>query len=110
MRRLAAVMLFVAAAFSASAQDSNTIRLYLDCGHACDQDFIKTEIYKVTLREDAPLADEPGVRVLSRAGSVSELAVFGRDRMQELKTSGKISGAEICALDLDSAFKALLGE
>jgi len=73
-------------------------------------DFIKTETYKVTLREDASPAEEPGVKVLSRSGSISELAVFGRERMQELKNAGKISGAEISALDLDSAFKALLGE
>lgn len=73
-------------------------------------DFIKTETYKVTMREDSPLAGEPGVKALSRAGSVSELAVFGRDKLQELKNSGKISGAEISALDLDAAFKALLGE
>ena len=73
-------------------------------------DFIKTETYKVTLRGDANPAEEPGVKILSRSGSISELAVFGRDRMQELKNAGKISGAEISALDLDSAFKALLGE
>lgn len=73
-------------------------------------DFIKTETYKVILREEAPQAETPGMKVLNRAGSVTELAVFGRDRMQELKNDGKIAGAEISALDLDSAFKALLGE
>lgn len=73
-------------------------------------DFIKTETYKVTMRGDASPAEEPGVKVLGRSGSISELAVFGRERMQELKNAGKISGAEISALDLDSAFKALLGE
>lgn len=73
-------------------------------------DFIKTETYKVLVREEAPQAGEPGVKVLGRSGSVTELAVFGRDRLQELKTSGKINGAEISALDLDPAFKALLGE
>jgi len=73
-------------------------------------DFIKTESYRVLARENSPLAEEPGVKVLNRSGSVSELAVFGRDRLQDLKTSGKIDGAEISALDLDSAFKALLGE
>ena len=73
-------------------------------------EFIKTETYKVTVRETAPLPELPGVKVLGRAGSVTELAVFGRDRLQELKKGGKIEGAEISALDLDSAFKALLGE
>ncbi len=73
-------------------------------------DFIKTETYKVTLREETPPAEEPGVKIISRAGSVSELAVFGREKLQELKNSERISGAEISVLDLDSAFKALLGE
>ncbi len=73
-------------------------------------DFIKTETYKVTFRGDAPLPEKHGVKIISRAGSVCELAVFGRDKLQELKNSEKISGAEISALDLDSAFKALLGE
>ena len=83
MRRLAAVMLFVAAAFSASAQDSNTIRLYLDCGHACDQDFIKTEIPVVDFVNDRTQSD---IHLLitsestGSGGSVMTLAFLGQRR------------------------------
>lgn len=73
-------------------------------------DFIKTETYKVILREAAPRPEEPGVKALSRAGSVSELAVFGKEKLEALKNSGDLSGAEVSPLDLDSALKALLGE
>ncbi len=73
-------------------------------------DFIKTETFKVSLREDARPAEEEGVRLIGRAGAVSELAVFGKEKLEMLKNSGKLDGAEIEPLELDAAFKALLGE
>ena len=73
-------------------------------------DFIKTETFKVSVREEARPAEEEGVRLISRAGAVSELAVFGKEKLEQLKSSGKLNGAEIEPLELDAAFKALLGE
>ncbi len=73
-------------------------------------DFIKTETFKVSVREDARPAEADGVKVISRAGSVSELAIFGKEKFEALKNSGKISGVEISHLDLDTVFKILLGE
>lgn len=73
-------------------------------------DFIKTETFKVSLREDARPAEAEGVRLIGRAGAVSELAVFGKEKLEQLKNSGKLGGAEIEPLELDAAFKALLGE
>ena len=73
-------------------------------------DFIKTETFKVSVREEARPAEEEGVRLIGRAGSVSELAIFGKEKLEQLKNSGKLDGAEIEPLELDAAFKALLGE
>jgi ABC-2 type transport system ATP-binding protein len=73
-------------------------------------DYIKTETFKVSVREGALPPTEPGVKLLNAAGSVRELAVFGRERLEALKNSGKLKAAEIAPLDLDAAFKVLLGE
>jgi len=73
-------------------------------------DFIKTETFKVSVREEARPAEEEGVKLIGRAGAVSELAVFGKEKLELLKNSGKLGGAEIEPLELDAAFKALLGE
>ncbi|MCX5793856.1 MAG: ABC transporter ATP-binding protein [Elusimicrobia bacterium] len=72
-------------------------------------DFIKEEVFRVTLRGTArPPAD--GVREISRSGSLSELAVFGREKLAALKASGLPDGTEIAPLEQESAFKAMLGE
>jgi len=73
-------------------------------------DFIKTETFKVSVRADSRPQEGAGVKVIGQAGSVSEVAVFGREKLEELKSSGKLDGAEIVPLELDAAFKALLGE
>jgi ABC-2 type transport system ATP-binding protein len=73
-------------------------------------DFIKTETFKVSVREDVRPAEQEGVRLIGQAGTVAELAVFGKDKLERLKSSGKLGGAEIAPLELDAAFKALLGE
>lgn len=70
---------------------------------------IKTEAYRVTMRSGAIPAGE-GIRELSRAGSLVELAVFGREKLAALKAGGLAAGAETTPLELDAAFKALLGE
>ena len=73
-------------------------------------DFIKTETFRVGTRQDSRPPEQPGVRLLSSTGPLCELAVFGKAKLEELKSSRKMNGAEIAPLDLDSAFKALLGE
>ncbi|OGS47670.1 MAG: hypothetical protein A3J79_07975 [Elusimicrobia bacterium RIFOXYB2_FULL_62_6] len=71
--------------------------------------FIKTEAFKATVRGgNIPVSD--GVRVISRAGSLAEIAVFGRKKLDALKAEGRINGADISPLDLDAAFKLLLEE
>ena len=72
-------------------------------------DFIKTETFRVIVRENASLAGD-GVREISRAGSLTELAVFGRAKLEALKTGGLPAGAEIAPLEMETAFKVLLGE
>ena len=72
-------------------------------------DFLKTETFRVISRESAPLAGD-GVREISRTGSLTELAVFGREKLEALKAGGLPAGAEIAPLELETAFKALLGE
>jgi len=73
-------------------------------------DFVKTETFRVSVRQDARPPGQAGLRLLNSAGPLCELAVFGKTKLEELKSSGKLNGAEIAPLDLDSAFKALLGE
>ena len=73
-------------------------------------DFIKTEVFRVSARQGALEAGQPGVKLLCAAGPVRELAVFGKAKLEELRGAGKLDGAQIAPLDLDSAFKALLGE
>lgn len=73
-------------------------------------DFLKTETFKVSVREDVRPAETEAIRLIGRAGAVSELAVFGKEHLEQLKNSGKLDGAEIAPLELDAAFKALLGE
>jgi ABC-2 type transport system ATP-binding protein len=73
-------------------------------------DFIKTETFRISVRENARPAGDPGIKVISRMGSISELAVFGKGKLEALKNSGAIGEAEISPLDLDMAFKTLLGE
>jgi ABC-2 type transport system ATP-binding protein len=71
-----------------------------------EAEFLKTETFRVSIRlENAELPENAGVKLLSRSGSLAELAVFGRKNMENLKT-----GSEIQPMDLDTAFKALLGD
>ncbi len=72
-------------------------------------DYIKTETFRVCARAGT-VPPGPGVKEISRAGSVAELAVFGRDRLEALKAGGLPDGTEITPLELDAAFKALLGD
>ena len=72
-------------------------------------DFIKTETFRVSVRGNA-LPSGDGVREISRAGSLTELAVFGRAKLEALKAGGLPAGAEIAPLELETAFKAMLGE
>ncbi len=72
-------------------------------------DFIKTETFRVSVRDGARLLGD-GVREISRAGSVTELAVFGREKLEALKAKGLPAGTEIAPLELEAAFKVLLGE
>lgn len=75
--------------------------------HAAD--FIKTEAFRVSARRpEEPLP--AGVREISRAGVISELAVFGRGNLENLKSGGRLDGAQVTPLGMDDAFKALLGE
>ena len=75
--------------------------------HAAD--FIKTEAFRVSARRpEEPLP--AGVREISRAGAISELAVFGRGNLENLKSGGRLGGAQVTPLGMDDAFKALLGE
>lgn len=73
-------------------------------------EFVKTETFRVSVRRDSRPDEQPGVSLLSSAGPLCELAVFGKAKLEELRSSGKLAGAEITPLDLDSAFKAMLGE
>jgi ABC-2 type transport system ATP-binding protein len=71
-----------------------------------DADFLKTETFRVSVRlENSVLQEQAGVKLLSRSGNLAELAVFGRKNMENLKT-----GAEVQPMDLDTVFKALLGD
>lgn len=71
--------------------------------------FIKTEAFRATVRAGAVPAGD-GVREISRAGTLSEVAVFGRKKLEELKAAGGVSGSDVSPLDLDTAFKVLLEE
>lgn len=71
--------------------------------------FIKTEAFRATVR-GADLAAADGVREISRAGSLAEVAVFGRKKLEALMAGGKINSAAVAPLDLDTAFKVLLEE
>jgi len=76
----------------------------IDAGYSAD--FLKTEVFRISVRlEKDKFREGPGIKLLSRSGSLAELAVFGRENMEKIKT-----GAEISAMDLDTVFKALLGE
>ena len=72
-------------------------------------DFIKTETFRLSVRDGARLTGD-GVKEMSRAGSLTELAVFGREKLEALKAKGLPAGAEIAPLELEAAFKVLLGE
>lgn len=83
MRRLAAALILCFAPLAVSAQESNTIRLYLDCGFSCDSDFIKTEIPVVDFVNERTLADIH-LLVTSQStgsgGTVETLAFLGQRR------------------------------
>lgn len=71
-----------------------------------DAEFLKTETFRVSVRlENSAPPERAGVKLLSRSGNLAELAVFGRKNMENLKT-----GAEVQPMDLDTVFKALLGD
>ena len=69
-------------------------------------DFLKTEVFRISVRlENGRPPEKTGIKMLGRNGSLAELAVFGKENMESFKT-----GAEISAMDLDTVFKALLGD
>ena len=72
-------------------------------------DFIKAETFRVSARAGS-VKTSPRVRELARAGAVAEFAVFGRQALDELRGAGLGDGAEVKPLEMDDAFRAMLGE
>ncbi len=72
-------------------------------------EFIKGEAFRVSARAGA-VKTSPRVRELGRAGAVAEFAVFGRQALEELRGAGLGEGAEVKPLEMDDAFKAMLGD
>jgi len=72
-------------------------------------DFIKAETFRVSARAGS-VKTSPRVRELGRAGAVAEFAVFGRQALDELQGAGLGDGAEVKPLEMDDAFRAMLGD
>lgn len=72
-------------------------------------DFIQAETFRLSVRDGANLLGD-GIKEISRAGSLCELAVFGRGKLEALKAGGLPAGTEIAPLEMETAFKVLLGE
>lgn len=74
-------------------------------------DFVKTEAFRVSARLEGGLPEAgPGVSALGGSGPLAELAVLGRANLERLKADPRFGKAEISPLEMDAAFKVMLGE